>query len=53
VAKHAARQLPSGRWISKLGPSEGIEHRLHDLTGMVYGALVLGMKRLVMARSKA
>jgi hypothetical protein len=45
--KHAARQLPSGRWISKLGPMEDIEHALHDLTGMVYGLVVLVMKRPV------
>jgi hypothetical protein len=25
---HAARQLPSGRWTSKLGKAEDIEHRL-------------------------
>ena len=47
VPKHAARQLPSGRWISKLGPSEDIEHGLHDLTGSVYGAVVLVLKRPV------
>jgi hypothetical protein len=45
VPKHAARQLPSGRWTSKLGPREDIEHALHDLTGMVYGSVVLVMKR--------
>ena len=45
VPKHAARQLPSGRWTSKLGESEDIEHALHDLTGMVYGSVVLVMKR--------
>jgi hypothetical protein len=45
VPKHAARQLPSGRWTSKLGRREDIEHALHDLTGMVYGAVVLVMKR--------
>lgn len=45
VPKHAARQLPSGRWVSKLGPSEDIEHALHDLTGIVYGSVVLVMKR--------
>lgn len=49
VPKHAARQLPNGRWISKLGPSEDIEHRLHDLMGMAYGAVVLVMKRLAMS----
>ncbi len=45
VPKHAARQLLSGRWVSKLGASEDIEHSLHDLTGMAYGAVVLIMKR--------
>lgn len=44
LPKHAARQLPSGRWTSKLGPMEDIEHALHDLTGLVYGAVVLLMK---------
>jgi hypothetical protein len=43
--KHAARQLPDGRWSSKLGPREDIEHALHDLTGLVYGSLALVMKR--------
>jgi len=43
--KHAARQLSSGRWTSKLGPMEDIEHELHDLTGLVYGSVVLFMKR--------
>jgi hypothetical protein len=45
--KHAARQLPSGRWLSKPGVSEDIEHRLHDLTGTLYGAVALVMKRRV------
>src|SRR2546426_8468560 len=49
VPKHAARQLPGGRWTSKLGPMEDIEHGLHDLTGMVYGSVVLVMKRPVQA----
>jgi hypothetical protein len=43
--KHAARQLRSGRWTSKLGPMEDIEHGLHDLTGMAYGSVVMVMKR--------
>jgi hypothetical protein len=43
--KHAARQLPGGRWTSKLGEWEDIEHALHDLTGMVYGSVALVMKR--------
>jgi hypothetical protein len=45
VPKHAARQLSSGRWTSKLGPMEDVEHALHDLTGLVYGSVVLVMKR--------
>jgi hypothetical protein len=43
--KHAARQLSNGRWTSKLGVGEDIEHALHDLTGMVYGSVVLVLKR--------
>ena len=43
--KHACRQLPSGRWASKLGRSKDIEHALHDLTGTEYGIVVLIMKR--------
>jgi hypothetical protein len=42
---HAARQLPSGRWTSKLGESEDVEHNLHDLEGAVYGRVVLVMAR--------
>ena len=45
VPRHAARQLPSGRWTSKLGGWEDIEHGLHDLTGMAYGSVVLVLKR--------
>jgi hypothetical protein len=42
---HAARQLPNGRWTSKLGKLADIEHELHDLTGTEYGAVVQIMKR--------
>jgi hypothetical protein len=42
---HAARQLPSGRWTSKLGRAEDIEHALHDLEGMFYGFVALVMRR--------
>jgi hypothetical protein len=45
VPNHAARQLLSGRWTSKLGVREDIEHDLHDLTGMLYGSVVLLLKR--------
>jgi hypothetical protein len=43
--KHAARQLPTGRWTSKLGLMEDIEHALRDLTGTMYGSVVVVMKR--------
>ncbi|HYT87688.1 MAG TPA: hypothetical protein VEL76_03115 [Gemmataceae bacterium] len=47
VPKHAARQLSSGRWSSKLGLLEDIEHGLADLEGVEYGTVVLLMKRPV------
>ena len=52
VPKHMSRQLPGGRWVSKLGLSEDIEHALHDLTGMVYGSVVLLLKRPVASLPK-
>jgi hypothetical protein len=42
---HAARQLPNGRWTSKIGTLEDIEHELHDLTGTEYGSVVPILKR--------
>jgi hypothetical protein len=45
VPKHAARQRPDGRWTSKLGKREDIEHALHDLAGAVYGSVVRILKR--------
>jgi hypothetical protein len=42
---HAARQLPGGRWTSKLGLKEDIEHELHDVSGEIYGAVVQLMRR--------
>ena len=47
VPLHAARQLASGRWTSKLGEREDIEHALRDLEGEIYGTVVLIMKRPV------
>jgi hypothetical protein len=43
--KHAARQLPSGRWTSKLGPMEDIEHSLDGLAGASYARVVRILKR--------
>lgn len=43
---HAARQLPSGKWTSKLGKAEDIEHdHPNDVAGGLYGELVEIMKR--------
>lgn len=42
---HAARQLPSGKWTSKLGRSEDIEHELSALEGKLYGSIAMIMKR--------
>ena len=43
--KHMARQLPKGRWTSKLGRDIDIEHGLEDLTGDLYGQVVQILKR--------
>jgi hypothetical protein len=43
---HAARQLPDGRWTSKLGKAEDIEHDApEDVAGGIYGEVVQVMKR--------
>ncbi len=43
---HAARQLASGQWTSKLGKAEDIEHdRPDDVAGGLYGEVVEFMKR--------
>jgi hypothetical protein len=43
---HAARQLESGRWTSKLGRAVDIEHATPDaLAGRYYGAVALFMCR--------
>jgi hypothetical protein len=43
---HAARQLPDGRWTSKLGNEDDIEHDSPDaVAGGIYGDIALFMKR--------
>jgi len=43
---HAARQLPDGRWTSKLGKREDVEHDSpEDVAGGIYGEVVQFMKR--------
>ena len=45
---HAARQLPNGKWSSKLGKAEDIEHDSpDDVAGGVYGEVVLFMSHLL------
>jgi len=42
---HAARQMPDGRWTSKLGRAEDITHRLNALVGDMYGNVAQIMRR--------
>ncbi len=43
---HAARQLPSGKWTSKLGDLEDIEHsHPEDVGGGDYGEVICYLKR--------
>lgn len=42
---HVARQLPGGRWTSKLGTMEDIEHDLEGLAGSAYGYVVVILAR--------
>ena len=43
--RHTARQLPTGRWTSKLGELQDIEHDLRALEGDEYGTVVFLMQR--------
>src|SRR5262249_15816659 len=47
VPTHAARQLVSGRWTSKLGREIDIEHDLIDLEGPAYGRVVRIFKKAI------
>lgn len=43
---HSARQLPDGKWTSKLGKAEDIDHDTpDDVAGGLYGEVVEFMKR--------
>lgn len=45
---HAARQLSSGRWTSKLGQHVDIDHEtLEALEGPTYGTVAVFMKRRI------
>jgi hypothetical protein len=46
VPEHAARQLVDGRWTSKMGLDEDIEHlTVNDVCGPEYGKVVCYMRR--------
>lgn len=45
VPTHASRQLPNGRWTSKLGPMQDVEHSLDALDGPLYGRIVRLLER--------
>lgn len=47
VPKHAARQLPSGKWTSKLGECHDIEHTISGLDGGDYGNVVKILKKII------
>jgi hypothetical protein len=42
---HAALQLPNGRWSSKIGDMEDIEHELDALNSAVYGSVAVFLTR--------
>jgi hypothetical protein len=45
IPTHAARQLSSGTWTSKLGALEDVEHSLTDLEGAEHGTVAAVMVR--------
>ena len=38
--------MADGRWTSKIGPFEDIEHELAGLTGQEYGDVAMYLRRL-------
>jgi len=42
---HAARQLPTGKWTSKMGPEEDISHDWGAIDGPCYGTAVHILRR--------
>jgi hypothetical protein len=47
IPVHATKQLATGKWSSKLGWLEDIEHELEGLTGERYGQVGQVLKKLV------
>ena len=46
IPTHAAKQLSTGKWSSKLGWLEDIEHELEGLTGEKYGKVGQVLRRI-------
>jgi hypothetical protein len=46
LVAYAARQLPNGKWASKLGPNVDIEHALDGLDGSEYGRVACVLRRV-------
>ena len=44
---HAARQLETGLWTSKLGPYVDVSHTLYSLSNGSYGNVIVFMKRKI------
>lgn len=45
IPTHAARQINSEKWTSKIGGLEDIEHDINSLSGPIYGDPIIYMKR--------
>lgn len=45
IPTHAAKQMSNGRWTSKLGRSEDIEHSLEGLKNSIYGSVAQVLRR--------
>lgn len=47
---HVARQLPTGRWTSKIGDWEDIQHDLNEIEGPTYGSVAIILRRATLSR---
>ena len=46
--RHAAKQLPNGKWASKLGLEQDIEHQtVNGVSGDRYGTVAIYLKRRI------
>lgn len=45
IPTHAARQLKTGYWTSKLGPFIDVQHTIHSVEAGEYGNVIVYLKR--------